>query len=154
MNDHDDDRLDLRQRVGFAVAWTMAAVVAITVGIAAVSGVGERIRDRGPLANNELVRSAALQTAPVTVDTSEPLVEETFADDFGEFDVACRGKFALGIAVRPDRAAGWRTISYEQGPDDDVDAVFSNGRRSQELEVYCNLGSPVLEIESNLLPDD
>ena len=145
---------DVRQRVGFAVAWVVAAVVAITVGVVAVSGVGDRIRDRGPLGNNELVRSAGLETGPVTPDEDEPLVEKTVTDDFGEFDVACRGRYALGLAVRPDRAGGWRTISYERGPDDDVDAVFSNGLRSQELEVYCNLGRPVLEIEDNTLPDD
>lgn len=144
----------MRQRAGFAVAWVVAAVVAVTVGVVAVSSVGERIRDRGPLGSNQLVRSAGLETGPVTVDPDEPLVEETFADDFGEFDVACRGKFALGLAVRPDRSSGWSTISYETGPDDDVDAVFSNGERSQELEVYCNLGHPVLELEDNTLPDD
>jgi len=145
---------DVRQRAGFAVAWVVAAVVAITVGVVAVSGVGDQIRDRGPLGNNELVRSAQLEAESASVDPDEPLVEKTISDDFGEFDVACRGRYALGLAVRPDRAAGWRTISFEKGPDDDVDAVFSNGRRSQELEVYCNLGRPVLEIEDNTLPDD
>ena len=156
VSDHDHrDRADLRRRAGFAVAWVVAAVAAISVGIVAVSSLGDQIRDRGPLGSNELVRSSGQETGPVTVDPDEPLVEETFADDFGELDVACRGKYALGIAARPDRAAGWRTISYEEGPDDDVDAVFSNGRRSQELEVYCNLGRPVLdEIEDNILPDD
>ena len=46
-------------------------------------------------------------------------------------------------------------VSYEQGPDDDVDAVFSNGRRSIDLEVYCSRGRPtVAEIENNRLPAD
>jgi hypothetical protein len=145
---------DTRRRAGFAVAWVVAAVAAITVGVTAVNGLGDRIRDRGPLGDNELVREALLQTGTPTLDPDEPLVEATFTDDFGEFAVACRGKWALGIEARPDREAGWRTISFEQGPDDDVDAVFSDGRRSQELEIYCNLGRPVLELENNVLPDD
>ena len=46
-------------------------------------------------------------------------------------------------------------VSFEGGPDDDVDAVFSNGRRSFDLEVFCNRGEPtVAEIEENTLPDD
>lgn len=145
---------DARRRGGFAVAWVVAAVLAVTVGVTAVNGLGDQIRDRGPLGDNELVRNAQLQTGTPTLDPAEPLVEETFRDDFGEFVVACRGKWALGLEARPDREAGWRTISFEEGPDDDVDAVFSDGRRSQELEVYCNLGRPVAEIEDNVLPDD
>lgn len=147
---------DTRRRAGFAVAWVVAAVVAVTVGVTAVNGLGDRIRDRGPLGDNELVRNAQLQTGSPTLDPDEPLVEATFSDDFGDFLVACRGKWALGLEARPDREGGWRTVSFEEGPDDDVDAVFSNerDRRSQELEVYCNLGRPVLEIEDNTLPDD
>ena len=46
-------------------------------------------------------------------------------------------------------------VSFESGPDDDVDAVFGNGRRSFDLEVFCNRGEPtVAEIEENTLPDD
>ena len=56
--------------------------------------------------------------------------------------MACRGAFALGLDVRPDEAAGWRTVSYETGPDDDVDAVFAQRDRSIEIEVFCNLGTP------------
>lgn len=160
--DSDDDRADLRRgtstdsrrRTGFVVAWVVAAVAAVTVGVTAVNGLGDRIRDRGPLGDNELVRNAQLQTGSPTLDPDEPLVTEVFADDFGEFEVACRGKWALGLEARPDREAGWRTISFEEGPDDDVDAVFSDGRRAQELEVYCNLGRPEVEIENSTLPSD
>jgi hypothetical protein len=145
---------DGRRRAGLVVGWVVAAVAAITVGVTAVNGLGDRIRDRGPLGDNALVRDAQLQTGRPTLDPAEPQVQATFGDDFGEFVVACQGKYALGLEARPDRAAGWRTISYEQGPDDDVDAVFSDGRRSQELEIYCNLGRPVLELEDNTLPED
>jgi len=132
----------------------VAAVVAVTVGVTAVNGLGDRIRDRGPLGDNELVRNAQLQTQTPTLDPDEPLVEATFTDDFGSFTAACRGQWAIGLEAVPDRGSGWRTISYEEGPDDDVDAVFSDGKRSQELEIYCNLGRPVLELENNTLPSD
>ena len=69
--------------------------------------------------------------------------------------VALPGPIAFGTrhGRRPDD--GWRMVSYEGGPDDDVDAVFSNGRRSVDLEVFCNRGEPtVAEIEDNTLPDD
>lgn len=149
------DERPARQQVGFVLAWVIAATIAVSVGVAAVSGLGDRIRDRGPLGDNELVRSAGQNPAPVTPDSDDRTVERTFTHDFGEFVVACQGKFAIGIEARPDRAAGWRTVSYETGPDDDIDAVFSNGRRSQEIEIYCNLGRPVLsEVENNTLPDN
>ena len=46
-------------------------------------------------------------------------------------------------------------VSFECGPDDDVDAVFSNGGRSVDLEVFCNQGEPTVgEIEGNTLPED
>ncbi len=45
-------------------------------------------------------------------------------------------------------------MSFEPGPDDDVDAVFSQGRRSIELEVFCNQGRPTLaEQEEHELAD-
>lgn len=139
--------------VGFLVAWVGAATLAVVGGVAAVSALGDQIRDRGPLGDNDLVRNAQ-NTQPATPDPNEPVIERTFSDDFGEFVVACRGKFAIAVDSRPDEAAGWRTVSYEPGPDDDIDAVFSNGRRSQEVEIYCNLGRPVLsEVENHTIPD-
>lgn len=53
------------------------------------------------------------------------------------------------------RRPAWRIVSYERGPDDDVDAVFGNRLESVDLEVFCNRGEPtVAEIERNTLPDD
>ena len=50
---------------------------------------------------------------------------------------------------------GWRIVSWEKGPDDDVDAVFSDGRNSVDLEVFCNRGRPTLaELERNTLGED
>jgi hypothetical protein len=143
----------VRQRIGFVLAWVIAAVLAITVGVTAVNGLGGQIRDRGPIGNHELIESSGPDAQDPVVDPDEPRIAETFSSDFGEFVVACQGKFAFGVQARPDKARGWRTISYEPGPDDDIDAVFSDGRRSQELEVYCNLGRPVLsELENNTIP--
>jgi len=69
--------------------------------------------------------------------------------------VECRGTFAYGLRARAASTGGWRLISYEKGPDDDVDAVFSNGRNSVDLEVFCNRGRPtVAEIERNTLSED
>lgn len=149
------DSAPWRQRAGFALLWVVAAVVTVTVGVAAVTGLGDQIRDRGPLGDNEMVREAGQRTGPATPNPSDPEVEETFTGDFGEITVACQGMYAIGVEARPDEAAGWRTVSYEPGPDDDIDAVFSNGRRTQELEIYCNQGRPVLaEIENNTIPDE
>lgn len=140
---------------GLALLWVVAAVAAVAVGVAAVNGLGDQIRDRGPLGDNQLVREAGERTSSATPDPDDTVVEETFTADFGEFVVACQGMYAFAVEARPDEAAGWRTVSYEPGPDDDIDAVFSNGSRTQEVEVYCNLGRPVLsEIEDNTLPDD
>lgn len=137
------------------LAWVVAATIAVLVGVAAVTGLGNQIRDRGPMGDNELVRGAEQNnTAPEPRDRDQPLIERTVVEDFGEFVVACQGKYAIGIEARPDEAGGWRTVSYETGPDDDIDAVFSNGRRSQEIETYCNLGRPIVEVENNTIPED
>ena len=59
-----------------------------------------------------------------------------------------RGPSPLG----PTAGGTW---GAQGGPDDDVDAVFSNGRRSFDLEVFSDRGEPtVAEIEENTLPDD
>ena len=68
--------------------------------------------------------------------------------------VRCQGPWPSAGRSGPT-GRGWRVVSYERGPDDDVDAVFSNGRRSVDLEVFCNRGRPtVAEVEQNTLPDD
>lgn len=132
--------------------WIAVAAVAVTVGVVAVTRVGATLSDRGPL-GNEAARSD-LREGRATPDPDLPLVERTFAEEFGEVDVACQGAFAIGRDVRPDESGGWRTISFETGPDDDIDAVFAKRDRSIEIEVFCNLGEPTLgEVERNTLPD-
>ena len=137
---------------GLGAVWVAVALVAVTVGVVAVTRLGATLSDRGPL-GNEAVRGD-LREGAATPAPDQPLVERTITEEFGEMDVACRGEFALGLDVRPDEEAGWRTVSYETGPDDDVDAVFAQRDRSIEIEVYCNLGQPVVgEVERNTLPD-
>jgi hypothetical protein len=139
------------KRVGYSLAWIVAAVASITIGLAAVSTVGASIRGRGPL-GNEVVRD---NEQPARPDPGAERVTDEVSGEFGTFVVECRGVFAYGIDVEPDTANRWRVVSYEEGPDDDVDAVFSNGRRSIDLEVYCSRGKPtVAEIENNTLPAD
>ncbi len=142
--------------LGLALLWGLAAGVAIAVGLIAVTTVGDSLRDRGPLGNqgNETIR-AEIQDGEVEPDTTLPLVEKTIREEFGELDVACQGAYALGIAERSDRANGWSIVSFESGPDDDIDAVFANKGRSIEIEVYCNRGEPTVgDIERNELPED
>jgi hypothetical protein len=138
--------------VRYVVLWLVAAVVAVTVGVVAVTSVGASIRGRGPL-GNEAIRTAELdETAPAAVDSDLPAVRTSVDDDFGSFVVECRG--TLASAVDTDTAGGWRVVSVEPGPDDDVDAVFVRGEESIEVEVFCNRGRPtVAEIErKTLLP--
>jgi hypothetical protein len=146
----------VRTVVGWTLGWLVAAALSVTVGVVAVTSLGASIRDRGPIGDNELIRQAELAegSSPVP-DPDAETVRRTVEDEFGSFVVECRGVYAYGIEARPDEAAGWRTVSYERGPDDDVDAVFANSGRSVDLEVFCNRGTPtVAEIEFNELPDD
>lgn len=144
--------------LGIVLLWLLAASIAVTVGLVAVTTVGASLRDRGPLGDGtarQQVTQLDLREGSASPDTSLPLVEKTFNEDFGEFVVACQGPYAVALDVRPDTGAGWRTVSYERGPDDDVDAVFANRRRSIEIEVFCNRGEPTIsEIERDTLPEE
>jgi hypothetical protein len=141
--------------LGYLVAWVAAAVVAVTIGLVAVTGVGASVRDRGPLTGQaQQVREALADAEGVaTADPGAARTSETFDGDFGSFEVTCQGAVAFGDGA--DGAAGWRVVSYEQGPDDDVDAVFASGSRSVELEVFCDAGRPTIsDREDKTLPED
>ncbi|WP_137292675.1 hypothetical protein [Nocardioides dongxiaopingii] len=130
--------------LGYLAGWLGAAALAVAVGLFAVTGVGASVRDRGPLNGQQRAFEAAGLGTPgaVTPDPAAERREQVFDDDFGSITVACRGAVAYGVEAAP--APGWTTIGFEPGPDDDVDAVFSSGARSIELEVYCNGGRPTL----------
>ncbi|WP_028644501.1 hypothetical protein [Nocardioides sp. URHA0020] len=152
MTDEPTERRQRRRRLGgYVLAWLVAAAVAVAVGVVAVSSVGASVRDRGPLGND--VPDVDATEGAATPEPSAAVVRRTVDGEFGSFAVECRGAVAYGRAAVP--AAGWRVISYEQGPDDDVDAVFARGGRSVELEVYCNQGRPTIgDREVKTLPDD
>jgi hypothetical protein len=139
------------RQLGYGVAWVAAAAVAVTIGLVAVSTVGASVRDRGPL-GNEVQRGADQTEGRSVPDSDASRIARTIEGAFGEFEVECRGVVAYGLSA--DTRGGWRTVSYEPGPDDDVDAVFAHSDRSIELEVYCNQGRPTIaEREYNTLPD-
>ena len=144
-----------RRLLGWTLGWVTAAALSVLIGVIAVTSLGASFRDRGPIGDNELIRQADLAEGSPTPDPDAEAVRGSIDDEYGSFVVECRGVYALGIEARPDTAAGWRTVSFERGPDDDVDAVFANQRRSIDVEVFCNRGEPTLaEIEYNELPDD
>ena len=98
---------------------------------------------------------AGIEWTELTPDARGNWLRTPNDDEFGGFLVECRGVAAYGIEARPDTAAGWRVVSFERGPDDDVDAVFSQDRRSIDIEVFCNRGEPTIaEVERNELPDE
>lgn len=133
--------------------WVVVTAVAVLAGVFAISTVGATIRDRGPV-GDEVVRDVSVQATELPAPDG-PAVRDEVSGEWGAFVVECRDTWAYGVAARPDRAAGWRVVSWEKGPDDDVDAVFSDGRSSVDLEVFCNRGRPTLaELERNTLGDD
>jgi hypothetical protein len=130
-----------RRWIGYAAAWLAAAALAVVVGVFAVSSVGASVRDRGPL-GNDVQRFVDRDGRPTVPAPGATRVRDSIRGAFGSFTVECRGVVAYGLSTTT--RDGWRTISYEPGPDDDVDAVFARGRRSVEIEVYCNQGRPTL----------
>jgi hypothetical protein len=159
-NDGVEDPRERRRAWGLALGWVVAAALAITVGVVAVTTVGASLRGRGPLGSEAVDTAGSTSgttpgdTAPAEVDPDAQRVVRTIVEEFGEFDVACQGLYAIGLDARPDEAAGWRVVSYEAEPDDDVDAVFANEGRSIEIEVYCNRGEPTVgDFERNTLPE-
>jgi hypothetical protein len=144
-----------RRAVAWTLGWLLAAAASVTIGVVVVTQLGASNRDRGPIGDNELIRQAELTEGSATPDPDAEVVRRSIDDEFGSFIVECRGIYAYGVDALPDQAAGWRVVSFERGPDDDVDAVFAQERRSIDLEVFCNRGEPtVAEIERNELPED
>lgn len=139
--------------MGYAAAWLVAAALAVAVGVLAVTSAGAGVRDRGWLGS--AVAGADEGAATLTADPDAERVRRTVEGEYGGLVVECRGAVAYGVDALPDTAAGWRVVSYEPGPDDDVDGVFAAGPRSIEVEVFCNRGVPtVSDQEEHVLPED
>ena len=133
--------------------WAATTAVAVLVGVLAVSTVGATIRDRGPVGAEVVSDTDATRTS--VPSPQGPRVREAITGEWGAFDVECRDTWAYGVGVRPDDGDGEGEVDGEEGPDDDVDAVFSDGQNSVDLEVFCNRGRPTLaELERNTLGDD
>ena len=139
------------RRVLYVLLWLVAAGAAVAVGVLAVTSVGATLRDRGPIGSD--VRDYAERAeGAYRPDPGATRVARVVSGPYGDFEVACRGAIAYGegTSVRD----GWRVVSYEEGPDDDVDAVFSRRGTSIEIEVYCNQGRPTIsDREVKTLPD-
>ncbi|WP_370248263.1 hypothetical protein [Nocardioides sp.] len=143
----------VRTAVSRAAAWAVAATLAVVTGLAVVAQVGASVRARGALtADEDAVRQVqAARAGQVRVDPDAPRTARDFSGAYGRFRVVCAGAAAIGETAVA--AADWRVVSYEPGPDDDVDAVFASGRRSVELEVFCLDGVPtVSDREVKTLP--
>lgn len=142
-----------RRVIGLIAAWVVAATAAVVVGVLAVTGLGATFRDRGPVGDNEAIREAQLRSGDVApTPTAAPSARRSITGEYGRFVVQCRGAYAEGVEAVA--ASGWRVVSYEPGPDDDVDAIFSRGRTSVEIDVFCNRGRPTIaELERNEVPD-
>ena len=144
-----------RRTLAWLLAWLLAAAASVTVGVVVVAQLGDSFRDRGPIGDNELIRQAALTGGSALPDPGAEVVRRAVDEEFGSFVVECRGSYAYGVEVLPDEAVGWRAVSFERGPGDDVEAVFAQERRSIDIEVFCNRGVPtVAEIERNELPEE
>jgi hypothetical protein len=149
------DPINSRRALAWSFAWLLAAAASVTVGVVVVTQLGASSRDRGPIGDNELIRQAELIEGAATPDPGAPVVRRSMEEEFGSFVVECRGVYAYGVEVLPDEAGGWRVVSFERGPDDDVDAVFAQERRSIDIEVFCNRGEPTIaEVERNELPEE
>ena len=105
----------VRRRIGYVLAWLVAAGLAIAVGVAAVSTVGASIRDRGPL-GNEVARDLGATPRLPGPAPETAMRRDVIAGDFGSFEVGCRGVVAYGIEATAEKATGWRVVSYEPAP--------------------------------------
>ena len=141
--------VNVKRIAGLGAAWLLSVLAAVGIALFAVNNVGDSLTGRGPM-GDEVDRSSTV-VPPEEQVKDKPEVRDTVDGEFGSFVVGCRGAYALGLDAKP--AEGWRVVSYEPGPDDDVDAVFSSGSTSIDLEVFCNRGRPeVAELERHELP--
>jgi len=125
------------------LTWLAAVVVATSLGLLAVSVVGDAVRGRGPLGDEVTAGARDAGTPTPGPAASTELVRRDLTQDYGTFSVACDGPYARGEGAEPG-AGGWRVVRFEPGPDDDVEAVFASATELVEVEVFCNRGRPTL----------
>jgi hypothetical protein len=136
----------MRRTSWYFVGWLAAVVVATIVGLLVVRTVGDTVRAGRPLGQDfdkaiEAAASPATSPSPAT-----RVVEAELTGEYGIFQVSCQGPFARGISV--SAAPGWKAVSFERGPEADVDASFIGSSQLIEVEAFCNAGIPqVAEIE-------
>ena len=123
--------------------WLGAVAVATGIALAAIGAVGDAARGRGPI-GAEVTPLQDSDPDPEEIPSDLPGRTRDIKGEYGTFRVSCEGPYAAGIRVEVNKAAGWSVLSYEKGPDDDVDAVFTQPGRSVEVEVYCNQGVPTV----------
>jgi hypothetical protein len=140
------------------LTWLVAVVLATWFGLIAVNAVGSAARDRGPL--GEAVSLAGSESdpassGPVGIHIDDPVVRRTLSGEYGTFDVGCQGPYATGENAVAATDDGWRLVRFEPGPDDDVEAIFTNDVEFVELEVFCDGGVPtVAELDRSVITDD
>ena len=123
--------------------WLGAVAVATGIALAAIGAVGDAARGRGPI-GAEVTPLQDSDPDPEEIPSDLPGRTRDIKGEYGTFRVSCEGPYAAGIRVEANKAAGWSVLSYEKGPDDDGDAVFTQPGRSVEVEVYCNQGVPTV----------
>ena len=133
----------MKRTLLYAGIWLGAVAVATGIALAAVGAVGDAARGRGPI-GAEVTPLQDSDPAPEEIPSDLPGRTRDIQGEYGTFRVSCEGPYAAGLRVEANKAAGWSVLSYEQGPDDDVDAVFTRPGRSVEVEVYCNQGVPTV----------
>jgi hypothetical protein len=147
----------MRRAVG-PLTWLLAVALATWFGLIAVNAVGSAARDRGPL--GEAVSLAGSEgddppTGGAAMHLDDPIIKRTLAGEYGTFDVGCQGPYAIGEGAMAAGTGGWRLVRFEPGPDDDVEAIFTNDAEFVELEVFCDGGIPTIaELDRSVMTDD
>lgn len=114
--------------------WVTAAAAATGVGFGAIHLVGDVISHERPLGP-----AFGGTTAPTAGPTTAP-VRRTLPGPAATLVVECTGRVAVLQTVTP--APGWRLVSSEPGPDEDIDVLLTRQQERVAVEVYCNEGVP------------
>lgn len=159
-----------RQSVLAIAGWCVAAVVAVAVGVTAVTLLGTGITSDSvePVSQESAQREldtdrAAKRSPSVSPGSAEPSAEPAPPDGAqtnpdarkgptkvlqsagGSVAAYCAGGQAVLAWWTP--AQGYSVDDVEPGPDDDVSVEFEHGENDEEMRITCNGGGP------ELLPD-